>query len=95
MFCITVILKVTDAADVSEVRESLRKAGQMSRAEPGCARFEVGHAHDDPQIFILCEQWESKADWEQHKLAEAFTTIYQPLVLPKVERTPYFCDLVE
>ncbi len=95
MFCINVVLKVKASADVDEVRELLREAGRASRNEPGCVCFEVCQAQDDPQTFILCERWETKSDWEQHKQAEAFTTIYQPKVLPKVERTPYFCDLVE
>lgn len=95
MFCINVVLKVKDSEDVFEVREFLREAGQLSRKEPGCVCFEVCQAQDDSQVFILCERWETKASWEQHKQAKAFLTIYQPKVLPKVERTPYFCDLIE
>ncbi len=95
MFCINVVLKVTDSTEVDDVREFLREAGRLSREEPGCNCFEVCQAQDNPQIFILCERWETKADWEQHKQAKAFLTIYQPKVLPKVDRTPYFCDLIE
>ena len=49
LFCINVLLKVTNLADIDEVRESLREAAQLSRKEPGCMRFEVCQAHDDPQ----------------------------------------------
>ncbi|WP_237226398.1 putative quinol monooxygenase [Rubinisphaera sp. JC750] len=95
MFVINVILQVNNADDVSEVRDNLRRAGQLSRTEPGCHLFEVCQDQNNPQTFLLCERWESKQAWEVHREAEAFTTIYQPLVLPKVERTPYFCDLIE
>jgi len=95
MFCINVVLKVINPTGIDAVRESLREAGQLSRKEPGCIAFEVCQAQGDSQIFILCERWESKTDWEKHKQAKAFLTIYQPRVLPNVERTPYFCDVIE
>ncbi|MCG6154983.1 putative quinol monooxygenase [Rubinisphaera margarita] len=95
MFCINVVLRVHEAGRVEEMQELLRQAGRLSRQEPGCVRFEVYHDQNDPQNFLLSEHWETKEAWEVHKTAEAFTTIYQPQVLPHVDRTPYFCGLVE
>lgn len=95
MFVINVILEVAQTADIESVRENLRKAGELSRGEPGCLRFEVYQDQQDHRTFLLCEHWESREAWETHKQAEAFTTIYQPLVLPKVTRTPHYCDRIE
>jgi len=95
MFVINVVLQVREPEDVADVRENLRRAGQLSRTEPGCQQFEVCQDQENEQTFLLCERWDSREAWEIHRQAEAFTTIYQPLVLPKVERTPYFCDLIE
>jgi quinol monooxygenase YgiN len=94
MFCINVLLKVRDPADAPEIRQLLAQAAQWSRAEAGCLRFEVYQSQNQPECFLLCEQWESQAAWEAHRQERAFTEIYQPRVLPRVERTPYICDLV-
>ncbi|MCA9081582.1 MAG: antibiotic biosynthesis monooxygenase [Planctomycetaceae bacterium] len=95
MFAINVVLTVKDPAHVDQVAQLLRRAGQLSRNEPGCNVFEVCHADNEPTVFNLIERWDSKEAWEVHKTAEAFTTIYQPQVLPLVDRTPYFCAILE
>lgn len=95
MICINVILTVNDEADVSEIRELLAEQGRLSRAEPGCLRFEVYHSRNDPKVFILNERWESQQALDVHRAAKAFTEIYQPQVLPRVERVPHPAELVE
>lgn len=95
MFVINVFLQVQNPEKAPEICELLRQAGKLSREEPGCLQFEVCQDEADASQFILCERWETKQDWETHKLAEAFTTIYQPQVLPHVTRTPHFCRIIE
>ena len=46
-------------------------------------------------MFILVERWSSLEALDQHRLAMAYTEIYKPKVLPKVDRTPYPCNLLE
>jgi quinol monooxygenase YgiN len=95
MYRINVWLTVKDTADVAAVRDNLAEAGRLSRAEPGCQRFEVYHSENEPAKFLLSEWWDSKEAWEVHRTAKAYTTIYQPQVLPKVDRQPHICTLVE
>ena len=95
MICINILLTVKDAADVEEVRGLLAEQGRLSRAEPGCLRFEVYHSNNDPQVFILNERWESPEALDVHRTAKAYTEIYQPQVLPKVDRVPHPATLVE
>lgn len=95
MFAINVVLTVRDIAHVAEVKQLLSDAGRLSRQEPGCLSFEVCHADNEEQVFILIERWESKEAWEVHKTAQAFTEIYQPKVLPLVDRVPYFCTVLD
>jgi len=95
MFCLNVFLNVKDAANVDAVRDMLAECGRQSRDEPGCISFEVCHDRDNPLTFILCERWESEQAWIDHKERDAVQTIYLPKVIPLVERTPHFCDLVE
>jgi len=92
---INVILTVKNEADIEKVGELLRRAGQLSREEPGCRMFEVCHSRNDPQVYLLIERWESPEDLDVHRTAEAYTTIYQPQVLPLVDRVPHVADILE
>jgi quinol monooxygenase YgiN len=95
MIYLNVWLAVKDAATVEKVRGLLAEAGRLSRAEPGCARWEAYHSNHDPSRFLLHEWWESPAALDAHRLAPAYTTIYQPQVLPLVDREPHPSTLVE
>lgn len=89
-----VVLTVNDAAHVAQVRALLAELAERSRAEPGCVRFDVFQGQSESRWFLLVERWESQAALDQHRLASAFRDLYQPKVLPLVQRTPYACDLV-
>lgn len=95
MICLNIILTVRDENDVAEVRALLAEQGRLSRAEPGCLRFEVYHSEADPTVFILNERWESPEALDAHRRAKAFKEIYEPKVLPRVERAPHPSLLVE
>lgn len=91
MISLMVLLKVNDPGDVAAVGELLSQAGALSRQEPGCLRFEVYHSQSDPARYFLCEHWASQEALDAHRKAPAYTTIYQPQVLPKVEREGHPC----
>ena len=95
MIYVNVLLKVQDPSHVDKIRELLIQQGRLSRQEPGCARFEVYHSNNDPTRFILNERWESQAALDVHRTAEAYTQIYQPLVLPLVEREGHPSQLLD
>ena len=94
MFHIHVWLTVKEAADVAEVRSLLADACRLSREEQGCSGFEVFHSQNDQQKFLLCERWESEQAWKDHRNEKAFTEIYEPKVLPLVEREPHISELI-
>lgn len=95
MICLHVLLKARSQADIHAIRDLLRQQGRLSREEPGCLRFEVYQSQNDETRFILAERWESQAALDEHRKAAAYTTIYQPKVLPLVDREPHPCMLVE
>lgn len=95
MFHINVWLTVKDPVNATKVGDLLAQACQLSRSEPGCVRFEVFHSQSDAQKFLLCERWESEQAWKDHRNERAFTEIYQPQVLPLVDREPHISDLIE
>jgi quinol monooxygenase YgiN len=37
-----------------------------SRAEPGCATYDVHRSNDDPDLWMVYETWASAADLEAH-----------------------------
>ena len=95
MICNNVLVTVKDSQDVDEIRSLLLEQTRLSRLEPGCERFELYQSQADPKIFILVERWSSTEALDQHRLAKAYTEIYKPKVLPKVDRTPHPCTLLE
>lgn len=94
MIYINVILTVKDSKDVPEIKGLLAEQGRLSREEPGCLRFEVYHSTTDEKVFLLNEHWADQAAIDAHRKATAYTTIYQPKVLPRVDRVPHPSNLV-
>ena len=95
MLYVNVQLRVKDSIDVPRVGQLLQEHGRLSRAEPGCVRFDVYHSQSDPAVYLLCEYWDTQASLDQHRLATGYLTIYKPQVIPLVDRTPHLCDLLE
>ncbi len=84
-----VTLAVRNQTDIDRVRDALAEHARRSRSEPGCAEFRVFQSDLDSHSFFILEAWESQAALETHRLAEAFTTIYAPQVLPAVDRSAH------
>jgi quinol monooxygenase YgiN len=95
MVYINVLLTVRNAADAAEIRGLLAEQRRRSLQEPGCVRFEVYQSQSEPRVFILNEYWESQAALDAHRKAAAFKEIYEPKVIPRVDRVPHVCTLVE
>jgi quinol monooxygenase YgiN len=95
MIHLNVLLTVSKPKDVDKVRDLLTQCCRLSRAEPGCARFEVYHSQNDATRFVLNEHWESQQALDGHRQAQAYTEYYQPQVLPLVTREPHPSTLLE
>ena len=95
MICLHVLLTAKDAADVPTIRDLLSQAMRQSRAEPGCLRFDVYHSTAEPRRFTLVEHWAGQEALDAHRLAEAYTRIYKPHVMPLVDREGHPSTLLE
>jgi quinol monooxygenase YgiN len=95
MICLNIHLTANDEADVPRLRDLLGQAMRKSRAEPGCVRFDVYHSTAEPRRFTLVEHWADQAAIDAHRLAEAYTTIYKPQVMPLVAREAHPSTLLE
>jgi len=90
-----VFLTVREESDIASVSELLAEQGRLSREEPGCLRFEVYHSQADPAFFMLIERWQDQQALDQHRQARAYCEIYQPQVLPLVDRVPHPSHLID
>ena len=95
MLYLNILLTVKDNTDAPKVRDLLAEAGRLSRTESGCVRWEAYQSNNDESRFVLHEGWESAAALDEHRKAQAYTTIYQPQVLPLVTREPHPSTLLE
>jgi quinol monooxygenase YgiN len=95
MICLNVLLTAKDPADVPKVRDLLVQAMRKSRSEPGCLRFDVYHSTAEPKRFTLVEHWASQEAIDAHRLADAYTTIYKPQVMPLVDREGHPSTMLE
>jgi autoinducer 2-degrading protein len=89
-----ILLTVKDPANIETVAELLQEQARLSREEPGCERFEVYHSQADRQVFLLVERWESQAALDAHREAWAYLNVYQPKVIPLVDRVAHLSDLI-
>ena len=81
-----VILRVTDAKNLEEIKQLLTHQASVSRQETGCERFEVYQSEVESSLFFLIEQWATAEDLEAHRSTDNFINVYKAEVLPKVER---------
>jgi quinol monooxygenase YgiN len=89
-----ILLTVQDPVNIETVRSLLIEQAELSRLEPGCARFEVYHSHENPSLFLLVEQWESQEHLDAHRKEKACVDVYFPKILPLVDRVPHRSDRV-
>jgi quinol monooxygenase YgiN len=94
MIHLNVWLTVKNKDDVDRVRGLLTEAAELSRQETSCVRFEVYQSQNDAAKFLLHERWLSQEALDRHRTARAYTTIYQPKILPLIEREGHPSSLV-
>jgi quinol monooxygenase YgiN len=94
MHIITVTLTAKNPEDAPKLAGLLAEQGRLSRAEPGCIQFDVCQSQSDPAVFFLLERWDRKESWEVHRTARSYTEIYQPQVIPLVDRVAHVCQIL-
>lgn len=65
-----------------EVATALRDMLAATRAEPGCVLYLVNRSKDDPDHFVLYEQYEDEAALDAHRESAHFQGIVGKLVIP-------------
>lgn len=79
-----------------DVAAVLRKHVAATRAEPGCVLFVANRSVEDPDRFVLHEQYDDEAAFEAHRESPHFRDYVAGQVVPMLEeRTWELYTLVE
>ncbi|MCO5220928.1 MAG: antibiotic biosynthesis monooxygenase [Thermomicrobiales bacterium] len=65
-----------------EVAASLAEMTPFANAEPGCKRYIVNRLVDDPNVFLLYEQYVDAAAFDAHRENPHFKRIILDTVVP-------------
>jgi len=80
---------------LAEAEAQLHQLRDASRSEPGCLTFNVGRSVDNPNVFILYEEYRDRDALDAHFASEHF----QRLVVDGIrklalERIGYHCKAI-
>jgi quinol monooxygenase YgiN len=78
-----------------EVAAALQRMAPLVQAhEPGCRLYQVSRHRDNPDLFLLYEQYDDMAAVDVHRATPHFKEIIQETVIPMLDkREPEFYDL--
>ena len=75
------------AGKAGEVLEALsRMAPLVKEREPGCMLYQVNRSTEDPDVFLLYEQYADQAALEAHRATPHFQTHIEGTIAPLLER---------
>lgn len=72
-FCLSGFLVCRSLEEADRVAALLPEHVRLTRAEPGCLRFEVWRSHADPCRFAVTERFRDRAAFEAHQARTAAT----------------------
>ena len=70
-----------------QVAAALREmAPLVKQHEPGCALYQASRAQDNPDLFLLYEQYADEAAFQAHRETPHFKRIIEGTVTPMLEK---------
>jgi quinol monooxygenase YgiN len=74
------------AGQTEAIEAILRELGAKIRAEPGNLMFVVNRSKDDPNEFLLYEQYKNEQAFADHQQTPHFKTLVLERAVPLLER---------
>jgi len=74
------------AGQSEKVEAILHELAAAVRQEPGNIQFVVNRSHDDPEEFLLYEQYASEQTFRDHQQTAHFKTLVLERAVPLLER---------
>jgi (4S)-4-hydroxy-5-phosphonooxypentane-2,3-dione isomerase len=72
---VQVVVYTFPADRADEAAKMLREMSELSVKEPGCIGFDVSRGVEDPNQFLLYEQWKDDAALDYHFNTEHFNRL--------------------
>ncbi len=64
---LTIVAQIEAKEEKRElVKSELLKLIPITRAEEGCINYDLHQDHENPNLFLFFENWESRALWQAH-----------------------------
>ena len=76
---------VARSGQEAAVERILRKMVSLTRAEPGCVRYDAHRSPDDPRRFFLYEEYVDEAAFNAHQESEHFKHYVLGEAIPRLE----------
>ena len=74
------------AGQIEKIEVILRELAQEIRREPGNLQFVVNRSHDNPNEFLLYEQYVSEQAYLEHQQTPHFKKLVLEQAVPLLER---------
>ena len=74
------------AGQLEKIEAILHELAAAVRQEPGNVQFVVNRSHDDPNEFLLYEQYASEQAFRDHQQTPHFRTLVLERAVPLLER---------
>ncbi len=72
-------------AEAEYIADALRRLTPGNRAEPKSIAFHAQRDHDDPNVFVLYEQYVDAGGYDDHKATNAFQAVVVGDIIPRLE----------
>ena len=67
------------------VAETLRRMAEaVARHEPGCLLYRASRSIEDPDVFVLYEEYADQAALEAHRETPHFTDLVESTIVPRL-----------
>lgn len=76
----------------TEVEQALRGLVAPTHAEPGCLRYALHRAFDDPTRLVLIERWKTREDLDKHFTSPHMQQLPDPTEYLAEPPQVYFCE---
>jgi quinol monooxygenase YgiN len=68
------------------VESALQEMIAFARQEEGCIHYLIGRSKDNPDVFLLYEQYESESALTRHRETPHFKRLIEGKVIPLLEK---------